>query len=78
MAILQLNLHHWHEREMQTHSSVVLARAAKVRGQVEVQGWQSLRGGLPCLHSREFERRALYRRDEQSRAASDGTQAGDL
>ena len=38
MAILQLNLHHWHEREMQTHSSVVLARAAKVRGQVESRG----------------------------------------
>jgi putative endonuclease len=38
VATLQANLHHWQEREMQTHLSVVLARAAKVRGQVESRG----------------------------------------
>jgi hypothetical protein len=38
MAILQLNLHHWHEHEMQMHLSVVLARAPKVGRQVESRG----------------------------------------
>jgi hypothetical protein len=35
VATLQPNPDHWHEREMQTHLAVALARAAKVRGQIQ-------------------------------------------